>query len=138
MTNGEKWHVFRGRPAIRIPDTGHEDLENNVPLWRALWTGNREMLLADWIERNPGSRPPAFYKFDGEGLPERDDEEPEVFYLDRCDLIGPAEMEAITQSAIRLVRANGSSKPGDRNFIPDMNDHLAFALDHGLLAGKGG
>ena len=85
MTDAEKKEVFCGRRFVRLTDQKY-DLWNNPEIWRGVWMANSEMLLAEWIEEHPGTRPVVWWKFSAPE--ERDDEEEsEVEYLHRHGLL---------------------------------------------------
>lgn len=59
---------------------------------REYWQAYREDLLAEWVERNPGSRPPAWWRFDAPApLPE---DQSQTVYLRLRRLLRPGELEA--------------------------------------------
>jgi hypothetical protein len=136
----EAFHVCGGRALIQMAD-GSPDLDDNPDLWRALWERHREGLLAGWIRTSPGSRPLAFWMFDADDFPERTEDESEVEYLHRLDLLEPAEVEAITKRARDFADYNSCRSPVKTaagykdNFIPP-GDLEIFAASQGRLAAE--
>jgi hypothetical protein len=123
-------HVCDGRNPIACP--GEPDLADNPPLWRAAWTKYRDALLSQWIAERPGSRPPAWWRWDGRA--ERPDPEDEPEALRRRGELADAEFAAIRRKALELVeynRGRDPHRPRD-NWIGPRPLHR-FAAKFGLL-----
>ncbi|MGP0069675.1 MAG: hypothetical protein ACLQGP_39495 [Isosphaeraceae bacterium] len=135
----EQSHICTGKSPIRgIPDQA--DLESNPPLWAQLWRSNRAELLAFWVDRHPGTRPPAFWKFQTAELPPRLTDESETSFLDRMHLLGDDELFAIRRKALDLVEYNrGRSRKQTaggyyRDHFIEPSDLEVFAVDKGLVS----
>jgi hypothetical protein len=126
------WHVMKGQPAIK--GCGVPSLADDPALWADVWRQSRAELLPAWIARAPGSRPPAWHRFDAGNLPEREELENEVEWLHRCRLIGPEELDAIRVKGKSLANYNRGRRGGgpNANYIPPDDIHI-FAIEHGLL-----
>jgi hypothetical protein len=126
-------HVLMGRPML---DTGRPHLEDDPALWEEVWSNLRDGMVAHWISRSPGTRPPAWWRFSSPCVPRREGEsEPE--YLYRMGEIGADELETIRIRAVRLVEYNRGrrrERPGD-NFIPAGSLHR-FAARRGLISAE--
>lgn len=132
----EAWHICYGKSLLRC-GSEDPDLKDNRPLWRTLWGCHREALIADWVTRNPGSRPIAFWELDSADLPGRLEGESEVEHLHRIGQLGPGEVEAIVRRARDLARYD-STRTKDRGFhnwiAPGPLER--FAADRGLLTDR--
>ena len=134
----EIYHIGAGRNLIRTD--GEPDLEDNPTLWRALWERHRGVVMAEHIRIRPGTRPCAWWMFDADGLPDRDDDEPEAEFLHRHDLLDPDELEAIRRKALSLVEYDRARSPVKTaagfykdHYIPPDDLHR-FAAAHGLIS----
>ncbi len=134
MEDWEKYDACTGRSPLR--GHGNADLADNPEQWERLWDDHRDMLLAHWISDNPGTRPPAWHKFDAaEAWDEESETETEPEYLHRLGLLAPEEVEAVVAKARTLAeynRCRNGNEPTS-NFIPP-RDAEQFAIDHGLLS----
>jgi hypothetical protein len=125
--------ICSGRSLIRGPDVS--DLQDNPPLWKQLWQQHKVECLVDWCRRYPGSRPEAFWRFEGhKDVPE---DQQEIDYLHRLNQISPEEIELIAARARELIEYNHGRDPADpkSNFCEDEDGYVAFACKHGLLPG---
>lgn len=122
-------HAQYGAPLIRA-DQPH--LEDDPDLWSQVWSGAGEMLLADWIGRNPGTRPPAWHRFDCDEEPAEG--EGEADFLDRIGELSAEELEGIHRKVLGLVEYDRGRRPevASDNFIPAAEIHR-FAARKGLL-----
>lgn len=137
MDAGDIYHAQTGRAMIRF---GQRDLKDDPGLWAEVWGAAREELLRDWIAGHPGSRPPAWWRFDAPaaGIAIRPDES-EVEALDRSSLISADELEAIRRKTIDLVEFNRGRNPVPTpaghykdNFVPPSDLHR-FAAARELI-----
>ena len=136
MDANDVYHAQTGRPLIKV---GQPYLEDDPELWREVWEDAADALLADWIGRHPGTRPPAWWEFSAPDIP-RGDDESEPAYLDRLGLIEPPELRGILEKALGLVESNRGRSPKKtaagfylHHWIPPDDLHR-FAAAHGLLS----
>jgi len=131
MDTEEGDHICRGESPMRRK--GDADLKDNGALWSELWELHRDALLPEYVERNPGTRPAVFWKFDAPE--ERDENEPEVEYLHRHGLLAPAEIAAITAQARALAAYNVGRHGNDptSNYLPP-HDPEEWAVNQGYLS----
>ncbi len=129
----ERAHICHGRDPIRVSEPA-ADLEDNAPLWEALWSEHRELLLAEWIGKNPGTRPQAWWLFD-DTTDDRHDDESEVEYLARIGELQPDEIEAIRSAAEKLASYNRSRHPNEvrSNFVAP-SEPVQWAINAGLVS----
>jgi hypothetical protein len=66
--------------------------ESNFDYTEKRWYAVRNEVMAAWIEARPGSRPPAWWRF--EALEPRKPRETEAGYLTRMNLWAPGEVKA--------------------------------------------
>jgi hypothetical protein len=127
-------HIATGRALIRMGEDT-ENLEDDPQLWSRLYSENEHDVLAYWIERNPGSRPPAFYLFSGTDLELDEDDRAEIEILYEAGELGEAEIEVIVKRAEGLIRYNKNRDPNNPSsgFIPDDRGLVEFCIEHGLL-----
>jgi hypothetical protein len=125
----ERSHVCGGRSLIR--GCGEPDLDANRPLWEALWREHWKMLLTEWIEEKPGTRPKAFYEFDWSEEAEQEEGETESEFLYRLGLMEEEEIQRIVQNAKVLADYDRGRNPLSNFVEPDEVDR--FAIDQGLL-----
>jgi hypothetical protein len=122
-------HICTGRNLVCVPD--EPDLVGSPDLWAALWDRHREQLLAEWVRESPGSRPPAFWRWDHGMEPPEDERE----YLAAHGMLTRVDLDGIRRKALELLRHNRGrtpSRPGD-NYIPDRDGLVSFARSQGLL-----
>jgi hypothetical protein len=87
-------HILMGRSVLVTG--GEAALADNRALWSELWAQARGVLLRQWVQERPGTRPPAWWAFDDVN-DDRHEDETEVEYLSRTGEIGPEEREAIAR-----------------------------------------
>ena len=83
--------------AYRVDEEGERE---------AAWTAGKSMVLEDWIERRPGTRPDAWWEFDAPDDRRRLADgryKAEAVYLKRHRLLMPAELERLTTQAFEPV-----------------------------------
>src|SRR5262245_46405063 len=97
----DRSHIESGEKFIKGWDDG-PDLRDTPDRWGELWEFYGEVLLAEHIERYPGSRPEAWYRFDCPRDRELGEGEAEVEYLDRIGELSAGEIEAIRREALGL------------------------------------
>lgn len=73
------------------------DEPSGGPTAAELWSAYGAEATAEWIKRDPGTRPPAWWRFDAPVPPEDGDEE--VGYLRRHHLLTPAEVRLLGLAA---------------------------------------
>ena len=127
MNRWEADHIATGRALLRL---GEPDLETEPNLWREVWSQSRHEVLTGWIAKYPGSRPPAWHKFDARE-PWDSDRELECEYLARLGLLAAEEIPVIGEKAKEIVDFNRMHSA--KNRLPDRDGLVEFARRRGLL-----
>ena len=132
MNANDAYNVQTGRPMIMVEA---RPLEDDPALWEEVWAHWRAELLPSWIDGHPGSRPPAWHRFDAAAFPGRAEGEAEVDFLDRIGELSAEEIEAIARKARGLAEFNSCGRLPEKpstNFIPP-GPLESFAARVGLL-----
>ncbi len=132
MNAAERWELCRGSPPWTAPDRAALSADPSV--WEGAWKLGREQALASWVDSHPGTRPPAWHRFDTPARRRRKAGEFEASWLYRLGEIDQTELATIAANVRELARFNEGRHPADvvSNFIPP-GELAEFARTRDLL-----
>jgi hypothetical protein len=112
LNDDELWNIATGREYVRKGEgLGPDDFETDPAFWAELWRTHKVEVLRDWLSRDCGTRPPAYWRFQAD---DRREDESEVAYLARTNELGPDEIAAIVTKTRELAEFNARYQRGDR------------------------